>query len=366
MALIHVVIPVYNTKCFLEETIASVLNQPCKDIEIVLVDDGSTDGSSQLCDEIARREPRVSVIHQQNSGVSVARNTGIEFFLRNQEEGYIAFLDSDDLWVPNIFTTELTDKIVRNQADVIGFSACSSNTDASRFRILSKYENKTLQFESNNQTSFLWARGTFAAHMYHIRLFQKYQILFDPICKQNEDVIFSAKLLFCSQKIDLLDVVLYVYRTNVVSATHTAKYALDNADHIPDSWFRARTYFTDSMYISENAKEKWYHFCLETSAIRCLEMVRLLAMERYSYTQIDNSFRKREYYQHIRVLQEEALAPWQQQDLRSFREDPVRFCADYRKWTLKRKIRNGVLCLPFARRLLENSRYTLSLNDLNQ
>ena len=82
MTNIHVVIPVYNAVGFLRQTVASVLHQPYSGIDIVLVDDGSTDGSGQLCDELAAEEDRIHVIHQNNSGVSTARNAGIDYILQ--------------------------------------------------------------------------------------------------------------------------------------------------------------------------------------------------------------------------------------------------------------------------------------------
>ena len=81
MAFINVIIPVYNAEKYLEETVNSVLSQPYKDIEIVLVNDGSTDSSPEICDKIAENEKRVTVIHQKNGGASSARNKGIEFVL---------------------------------------------------------------------------------------------------------------------------------------------------------------------------------------------------------------------------------------------------------------------------------------------
>ena len=146
MALIHVVIPVYNAKRFLEETVASVLNQPCKDIDIVLVNDGSADGSAALCDEISAREERVSVIHQENSGVSVARNVGIEYFLSNKTEGYVAFLDSDDLWCPGVVDETVADKLRRmEQTDVFVFGSTVSNENCSRYAVPRQYREETLE-----------------------------------------------------------------------------------------------------------------------------------------------------------------------------------------------------------------------------
>jgi glycosyltransferase involved in cell wall biosynthesis len=92
---VSVVIPVYNVKPYLERCVNSVLRQTYKDLEIILVDDGSTDGSGELCDQIALTDKRISVIHQENQGLSGARNIGI----RNATGEYIIFLDSDDEWV---------------------------------------------------------------------------------------------------------------------------------------------------------------------------------------------------------------------------------------------------------------------------
>lgn len=96
---ICVVIPVYNAKKYLYEAVSSVLNQKYKKIEIILIDDGSCDGSSEICDNLAQRSERIFVIHQKNSGVSAARNAGIDYVLNkydnNLKKTYVAFLDAD-------------------------------------------------------------------------------------------------------------------------------------------------------------------------------------------------------------------------------------------------------------------------------
>jgi len=92
---VSVVIPVYDVKAYLRRCVDSVLRQTYQDIEIIIVDDGSTDGSGELCDELASTDNRIIVIHQENQGLSGARNTGI---LCATGE-YIIFLDSDDAWL---------------------------------------------------------------------------------------------------------------------------------------------------------------------------------------------------------------------------------------------------------------------------
>ena len=94
--LISVITPVYNAKSFLERCIQSVLNQTYEKLELILVDDGSTDGCGEICDAYAQRDGRIRVIHQPNAGVSAARNAG----LRAATGGYIAWVDSDDYYGP--------------------------------------------------------------------------------------------------------------------------------------------------------------------------------------------------------------------------------------------------------------------------
>lgn len=94
MPLVSVIIPIYNTEKFLPLCINSVLNQTLTDIEVLLVNDGSTDGSGKICDEYACKDQRIQVIHTLNQGVSHARNQGLE----TAKGEYIAFMDSDD-WI---------------------------------------------------------------------------------------------------------------------------------------------------------------------------------------------------------------------------------------------------------------------------
>ena len=87
-----IIIPVYNVEKYLKQSIQSVLDQSYEDFEVILIDDGSTDKSPAICDELAEKDERVKVIHKQNGGVSSARNEGI----RQAKGDYILFLDADD------------------------------------------------------------------------------------------------------------------------------------------------------------------------------------------------------------------------------------------------------------------------------
>lgn len=101
--LVSTVVPVYNAERHLEKCIESICAQPLSPLEIILVDDGSTDGSGALCEEWARKEPRIRVIHKENGGVSSARNAGIEV----ASGQFITFCDSDDYLEPDYLATLL-------------------------------------------------------------------------------------------------------------------------------------------------------------------------------------------------------------------------------------------------------------------
>lgn len=95
---ISVIIPVYNTKEYLEDCVNSVLEQTWTDFKMILVDDGSQDGSREICEELCRRDSRIQIVFQEHKGVSAARNAGIE----TAEGKYLFFLDSDDRIHPQL------------------------------------------------------------------------------------------------------------------------------------------------------------------------------------------------------------------------------------------------------------------------
>lgn len=111
--LISVIIPVYNVEKYLKKCVNSVLAQTFHNLEIILVDDGSTDASSEICDEYAKMDPRIFVIHKENGGLSSARNAG----LKRATGDYITFLDSDD-YISNTSYDELYDAM-QGKVDVI-------------------------------------------------------------------------------------------------------------------------------------------------------------------------------------------------------------------------------------------------------
>lgn len=113
-SLVSVIIPVYNVRPYLAEALDSVLQQTYGNIEVIIIDDGSTDGSGAVCDAYSAKDARVRVVHQENKGLSHARNVGLDLISGSA----VAFLDSDDAYHPD-FLAEMVSSMVREKADIV-------------------------------------------------------------------------------------------------------------------------------------------------------------------------------------------------------------------------------------------------------
>lgn len=135
--LISVIVPVYNVEKYLDRCLNSLLNQTYKNIEIILIDDGSTDNSSSICDRYANKYSNIVVIHKKNEGQSSARNIG----LQNINGEYIGFVDSDD-WIANDMYTYLYNLIVTYDADGASIWFATTHSDrVDRINTLEEKEN---------------------------------------------------------------------------------------------------------------------------------------------------------------------------------------------------------------------------------
>lgn len=121
---ISVIVPVYNTQKYLERCVESIRNQSYRNLEIILVDDGSPDESGRMCDELALKDERISVIHKPNGGLSDARNKGVD----QASADYIMFTDSDDFLHPDM-VRDLMDRMYEHNADIVQCSFRSVTDD---------------------------------------------------------------------------------------------------------------------------------------------------------------------------------------------------------------------------------------------
>ncbi|CAM4077057.1 MULTISPECIES: glycosyltransferase family 2 protein [Bacillus] len=186
--LVSVIVPLYNAEKYIEETMESILNQTYKNIEIVIVDDGSKDQSSSIVKNFKKKYPeQIQYILQENQGVSVARNTGIE----NANGEYISFLDSDDLWHSTKIEKQIESMHKNNMnACYCGFMNFYEETGE-------KVENTT-NFVKGNMTKAFLTHQVFAqtsTWIFKKSIVMNHNIRFTPGCSWGEDLEFLFKLM---------------------------------------------------------------------------------------------------------------------------------------------------------------------------
>lgn len=216
--ILTVVIPVYNVEKYLKRCIDSILVQEWKNYDILLVDDGSTDNSPQICDDYAKAYDIISVIHKENGGLSEARNTGIS----NAEGEYVCFLDSDDWIEPNTFS-DLAEVIESDQYDIISFNQEFVKSEHDIIKSDSKRTKRLTGKEALiDMFSYGFITGFATDKIYRKALFTKNTIQF-PVGKYYEDLGTNYKLFLAAKK---------VYATN----QKYYHYLIDNPDSITQSW----------------------------------------------------------------------------------------------------------------------------------
>ena len=208
---ISIIIPVYNCEEKLENAVNSVLRQPFKDIEIIIVDDGSSDATGNIADRLCAKTERLTVFHQKNKDVSSARNTGI-FKAKGK---YVMFLDAEDEYVDGAIDQELAKKCMDNYG-VIMCSSLVFNNDCSRCAIDACWNDKLFTGEKD-----LLIDGYFAACLYNRDILVKNNIFFGQEIYTNED--FKMKALFASDRIWTDKRFLYIYNMPSCPGINTDK-----------------------------------------------------------------------------------------------------------------------------------------------
>ena len=201
---VSVVIPVYNVGKYLLKCLDSVIHQTLSDIEILLIDDGSTDESGRICDEYSKRDKRIRVIHKKNEGLSSARNAGII----ESTAPFLMFIDSDD-WVEPDFCEKPYCTAIKNNADLVLFSF---NIHRSSGEIIIKETGMHEGLLSEEQAIYY---NVFFAHAAWLGLYRREllnQIRF-PVGKLFEEAATSHRIIHVAQRIWLINENLYNYRT---------------------------------------------------------------------------------------------------------------------------------------------------------
>ena len=219
---ITVIVPVYNVENYLEKCLDSLINQTYKNLEIIVINDGSTDNSGEICQEYAQKDNRIVYIEKENGGLSEARNVGLD----KMSGSYVTFIDSDD-WVELDYVEILYRKIIEYQADIAVGNYYSYNEDEETyyFHIYADayyekvYDNISIfenLYESHEMKSFAlisaWGK------LYKAKLFD--YLRFDK-GKLGEDGYFNQKIYLSVNKVVYLNKGLYAYRQRSGSITKT-------------------------------------------------------------------------------------------------------------------------------------------------
>ena len=213
MPAISVIVPIYNGEQFIHKCIDSVLSQTFSDLELIIVDDGSTDNCPQICDEYAKKDSRVIVIHGTNKGVSIARNIG----LAAASGEYVAFCDGDDYFKANLLERTYS-TAVEKHADVVSFNLQRMSDEAIS---IDEKPNEPDIIDLDKETRFdmlykvvTWQTKGWQAcrSIFRRQIIEDHHIQFCDTCGNfAEDLGFTLEYLLYASRIIFIDEYLYYY-----------------------------------------------------------------------------------------------------------------------------------------------------------
>lgn len=229
---LSIIVPAYNAENYLEPCIDSIMASTWQDFEVLLVDDGSTDGTGALCDRLAEKYPKIRVFHVKNAGVAMARNLGMD----HAEGKYIGFVDSDDLIVPEMFETMVSKMDDDVQLVCCRFHKCLrediiplKNTGTSRIRTGAEIAEQIL---CNYYGAYVWSK------LFRREVLNQNSIRFKP-GHLMEDQYFTADYLRVCHKAVFFEDALYYYIDtpgSIMNNFRNRRQVEYQYVHIPRSW----------------------------------------------------------------------------------------------------------------------------------
>lgn len=250
--LISIIVPVYNVEKYLHKCIESILNQTYTDFELILINDGSTDKSLDICKYYSNIDSRVNVIHKENEGVSVARNVGIS----KSKGSWIVFVDSDD-WISERYCEILLENAEREQAEMVicGYYRVCNNVieqnNDHRDRVIYK-KDEFIKKVLNVQNGYGFV---------HTKIIKKSvidRITFNKDLKVAEDALFVLQVCENINKIIVIEESLYFYRIN--SQSTVRKYDPMYSDNYIKSMTYCEKYLKDKYLDNQEIVKGFYNF----------------------------------------------------------------------------------------------------------
>ena len=263
--MISIIIPVYNVEKYLSECLDSILNQSYSDFEVILINDGSLDNSGTICDEYATMDFRVCVVHQQNSGVSIARNNGIKL----AKGEWITFIDSDD-WVDTNFL-ESFGLSTKSDLSIQGLKMIKypeqSLIEVRDFKEIDIFLSQDYEDIAQNN---LLQYGTVCCKAYKKEIITRHHMHFDKSLSYHEDHLFFLQYLQYVNRVSLRKAVSYNYR--ITNSGHSLSSKVHPWDKLNDSsnvMLRELVHLPLFQYLP-----KWYSrymttYCLQPKISAC-------------------------------------------------------------------------------------------------
>ncbi len=229
--LISIIVPVYKVEKYLYRCIDSIINQTYKNLEIILVDDGSPDKCGMICDEFALKDERIKVIHQENGGLSAARNAGLDI----AQGTFITFVDSDDTIAQDSIAT-LYCAAAENDADITMMNMKYVTEDDEQYKTEDERHNKNIQLPQTfaiNNRDFIEGicrykySCSFCDKLFRTKIFKNYRF---TVNKTNEDLLLLTTILL-NEGYDILHInyvgYYYLRRQNSITTTKFSKSITD-------------------------------------------------------------------------------------------------------------------------------------------
>lgn len=242
MKLVSIIVPIYNVEEYLNRCIRSIIRQTYENLEIILVDDGSTDNCFSICQDWGKKDSRIKVIHQKNGGLSAARNTGIDVATGQ----YIMFLDSDDYLSPYCIET-MVDLIQVDNADVVIGNFVNGNEDNYNFTKDINYKKNMSgvdairQIYNNDEDALKFTSA--CAKLYRKNLFKNIRY---PSGKLYEDIFTTHKVLYLCKNAIVIGLECVYYFQRITSIMHD-NYNLKKLDYLQALKERLYFYYNNNL-----------------------------------------------------------------------------------------------------------------------
>lgn len=254
MPLISIIVPIYNIEKYLDKCLISIMNQTYKNLEIILVDDGSTDGCHEICDLYLNKDKRITVIHKKNGGLSEARNVGIE----NSNGEYLCFIDGDD-YISEYYVETMLYKALITQSDIV---QCSYARVFDSGKI-ENYVYPYMKMDGNKvEETIIKKRLNPEGYVIACNKLYKRQLFKDiryPVGRIHEDLATTYKAMYFSYQVIVIQDILYFYvqRNNSIMNTTNEKSLLHWAIALKEKsdFFLQR----GESFVSDRVKKNYFY-----------------------------------------------------------------------------------------------------------